>query len=209
MTQGMTSPSNLQAFRASLLWFPDPQIDRIQFESDGLLVTERGPDGISRVVAIGSYPSLQSRFADLPLTDWRGHWIAPGFVDMHIHFPQTDVIGSPADGLLPWLENYTFVQEARFADPAHAAETATFFLDELQRQGVTTALTFCSSHPASVDALMGAAQALRRHRSAKLNAELNRLLQETGDWSADVADRVRDLHRLLAEIKGSGPSPDA
>ena len=78
---------------------------------------------------------------------------------MHIHYPQVDVIASPADGLLPWLENYTFVQEARFADPAHAAETATFFLDELQRQGVTTALTFCSSHPASVDALMGAAQA--------------------------------------------------
>ena len=67
----MSSPTDLQAFRASLLWFPEPQSDRIQFETDGLLVTERGPDGISRVVAIGSYPSLQSRFAHLPLTDWR------------------------------------------------------------------------------------------------------------------------------------------
>ena len=37
--------------------------------------------------------------------------IAPGFIDLHIHFPQTDVIGSPADGLLPWLENCNFLYE--------------------------------------------------------------------------------------------------
>jgi guanine deaminase len=41
-------------------------------------------------------------------------------VDLHIHFPQTDVIGSPAEGLLPWLENYTFPHESRFADAAYA-----------------------------------------------------------------------------------------
>ena len=147
-----------RSFRASLLWFPDPQIDRIQFESDGLLVTERGPDGISRVTAIGSYPTLQPRFADLPLTDWRGHWIAPGFVDMHIHYAQTDVIGSPADGLLPWLNHYTFPQETRFADPAHASEVASFFFDELLRHGVTTALAFATAHRTSVDAFFDQAQ---------------------------------------------------
>jgi guanine deaminase len=69
------------------------------------------------------------------------------------------VIASPADGLLPWLETYTFVQEARFGDPAHAQEVATFFLDELQRHGVTTSLVFCSSHASSVEALMAQARA--------------------------------------------------
>ncbi len=77
---------------------------------------------------------------------------------MHIHFPQTDVIGSPAEGLLPWLENYTFPHESRFSDPAYAAEVAEVFLGELLRNGVTTALTFATSHPASVDALMAGAQ---------------------------------------------------
>lgn len=62
-------------------------------------------------------------------------------MDLHIHFPQTDVIGSPAEGLLPWLE-YHLPHESRFADPAYASEVATVFLDELQRNGVTTALTF-------------------------------------------------------------------
>jgi guanine deaminase len=87
-----------------------------------------------------------------------GRIIAPGFIDLHIHFPQTDVIGSPAAGLLPWLEKYTFPHESRFADAAHANELAGFFVDELLRHGVTTALAFATSHPSSVDALMNEAQ---------------------------------------------------
>ncbi len=78
---------------------------------------------------------------------------------MHVHYPQTDVIGAPADGLLPWLENYTFPHEARFRDAAYARSVADFFFDELQRNGVTTALTFATSHPASVNAVFEAAQA--------------------------------------------------
>jgi len=70
------------------------------------------------------------------------------------------VIGSPADGLLPWLENYTFPHESRFSNPTYADEVAGFFLAELLRNGVTTALTFATSHPASVNALMARAQAL-------------------------------------------------
>jgi guanine deaminase len=76
-----------------------------------------------------------------------GRIIAPGFVDLHIHYPQTDVIGSPADGLLPWLENYTFPEEKRFSAPEYSAQAATFFIAELLRNGVTTALTFATSHP--------------------------------------------------------------
>ncbi|HXE49906.1 MAG TPA: guanine deaminase, partial [Ramlibacter sp.] len=82
-------------------------------------------------------------------------------IDLHIHFPQTDMIGSPAPGLLPWLQTYTFPHESRFSDEAHARELATFFLDELLRHGVTSALAFATSHPASVNALMAEAQ--RRH----------------------------------------------
>ena len=88
-----------------------------------------------------------------------GRILAPGFIDLHIHFPQTDVIGSPAEGLLPWLDNFTFPHESRFVDEAYAKEVATVFLDELQRNGVTTALTFATSHPSSVDALFEASKA--------------------------------------------------
>jgi guanine deaminase len=87
-----------------------------------------------------------------------GRMLAPGFVDLHVHYPQLDVIGAPADGLLPWLNNYTFPAESRFTDAGHAAQTAQFFIQELLRNGVTTALTFATSHPASVNAICEAAQ---------------------------------------------------
>ncbi|MSQ65755.1 MAG: guanine deaminase [Limnohabitans sp.] len=148
----MQAVSDSHAYRASLLWFPDPDSDQIHFETDGLLVTTRGADGVARISAIGDHRTLETAHAHLPLTDWRGHWIAPGFVDTHIHYAQTDVIASPADGLLPWLNNYTFPQETRFADPAHASAVAAFFFDELMRHGVTTA------HSASVDAFFTQAQ---------------------------------------------------
>ena len=146
----------MKSWRASLLWFDND--GQALYESDGLLVTGPGPAGCDVVIAIGSHAALAPQYAHVPCSHLPGRLIAPGFVDMHIHYPQTDVIGAPADGLLPWLEHYTFPHEARFADPAHADEVARFFCDELQRNGVTTALTFSTSHPASVNALFAEAQ---------------------------------------------------
>jgi guanine deaminase len=110
------------------------------------------------VQAVGDFQSLQSSYPDSPIEHLPGRIIAPGFVDMHSHYPQTNVIGSPADGLLPWLENYTFPEEKRFADQNYCAQAASFFIAELLRNGVTTALTFATSHVASVNALFLEAQ---------------------------------------------------
>ncbi|MGZ5196203.1 MAG: guanine deaminase [Ramlibacter sp.] len=146
----------MKAFRAAILRFADDE--SAVYEADGLLVV--GPDAQGREVvrAVGDYRALVPNFPGIRIEHLPGRIIAPGFIDLHIHFPQTDVIGSPASGLLPWLENYTFPHESRFADQAHADELATFFLDELLRHGVTTALAFATSHPSSVNALMTEAQ---------------------------------------------------
>ncbi len=146
----------MRAFRAALLRFDDD--GRAIHDEDGLLVV--GPDAAGRSVvrAAGAWRELAPRFEGVAVEHLPGRILAPGFVDLHVHFPQTDVIGSPAEGLLPWLENYTFPHESRFADPDYANDVAEVFLDELLRHGVTTALTFATSHPASVDALMAAAQ---------------------------------------------------
>ncbi len=145
-----------KAYRASLLRFDSA--GHAIFDVDGLLVV--GPDASGRqvVLDVGGYAEVAPRHADAAVTHWPGRIIAPGFVDMHIHFPQTDVIGSPADGLLPWLENYTFPHESRFVEEDYSAQVATFFVDELLRNGVTTALTFSTSHPASVEGLFAEAQ---------------------------------------------------
>ena len=145
-----------KAYRASLLSF-DAQ-HQPHFERDGLLVTGPDAQGVQRVLSLGDHDTFIGQFPELAVQDLRGQLIAPGFIDLHVHYPQTDVIGSPADGLLPWLEHYTFPHEARFCDPTYARGVADFFFDELQRHGVTTALTFATSHVASVDAVFDAAR---------------------------------------------------
>lgn len=143
-------------YRSALLRFADD--GTAVYDEDGLLAVGPDAQGRQRVLAAGAWQALARHYDDQPVTHLPGRIIAPGFVDMHIHFPQTDVIGSPAPGLLPWLENYTFPHESRFVDPAYGAQVAGFFVDELLRNGVTTALTFATSHPASVDALFTEAQ---------------------------------------------------
>ena len=141
----------MHIYRSALLRFSED--GQALYDEDGLLAI--GPDahGRQRVQAAGAWHALAPQFAGHPVTHWPGRLIAPGFVDMHVHYPQTDVIGSPAEGLLPWLENYTFPHESRFHDGDYATEVAAFFLDELLRHGVTTALAFATSHPTSVHAL--------------------------------------------------------
>jgi len=63
---------------------------------------------------------------------------ASGFIDTHVHYPQTDIIAAYGEQLLEWLERYTFPIERRFADPDYAREVADFFLTELLRNGCST-----------------------------------------------------------------------
>ncbi|MES2362756.1 MAG: guanine deaminase [Pseudomonadota bacterium] len=150
----------MKAYRASLLYFAGDTAQAV-FEQDGLLVVGPDEEGRQIVQAIGSYQRLSAGYAGVGIEHLPGRIIAPGFVDMHIHYPQLDVIGSPAEGLLPWLENYTFPHEKRFSAAGYSAQVATFFIAELLRNGVTTALAFATSHPESVNALLGEAQKKR------------------------------------------------
>ena len=155
----------MKAHRAAILRFADDR--SAVYEEDGLLVIGPDAQGQPVVRAVGPYRELIDRYPGVVVTHHPGRILAPGFVDLHIHCPQTDVIGSPAEGLLPWLENYTFPHESRFHDGDYATEVAGFFLDELLRHGVTTALAFATSHPASVDALFE--QARQRQQQARLH----------------------------------------
>jgi guanine deaminase len=189
----------MKCYRAAILRF-DADGQAI-YEPDGLLAV--GPDALGRSVvrAVGPHAALAPRFAGMPLEHLPGRILAPGFIDLHVHFPQIDVIGSPASGLLPWLENYTFPQESRFSDANHAATTAAFFLQELLRNGVTTALTFATSHPASVDALFSAAQA----RGLRLIT--GKVLQDRHSPDGvrdDTLQSLRDTEDLIRRWHGKG-----
>lgn len=146
----------IKGFRAELLSMPhDPRVagaQALRHEPNGLLVVE---DGI--VIARGDYAQLAPRFPQLVVEDHRGHLLVPGFVDAHVHYPQTERIAAHGQQLLGWLEEHIFPAERAFADPAHARDVSAFFLDELLRHGTTSALVFATVHETSVDALFAAA----------------------------------------------------
>ncbi|MET0279602.1 MAG: guanine deaminase [Steroidobacteraceae bacterium] len=146
-----------QIHRGRLLRFtadPGSSRDSHEYFEDGVLLVDNG-----LVAEAGPAAELLPRLpTGLPETRHGGRLLMPGFIDTHIHFPQLDVIGSGGMQLLDWLNDYTFPEEARFADAAHAATVAELFLDELLRHGTTTALVFCTVHTASVDAFFTAAQ---------------------------------------------------
>ncbi len=147
-----------QAYRASILHFyADPDIageEAYSFFEDGLLVIESG-----RIVAAGDAETLLADHGDAELFDHSGHLIIPGLIDTHIHYPQVEITASYGEQLLDWLNNYTFPAERQFADIEYAHNMAEFFLNELLRNGTTTALVFGTVHKQSVDAFFEASAA--------------------------------------------------
>ncbi len=203
----------MQAYRASILYFAPHQegvVPRAVYEQDGLLVVGPNAAGRQVVQAVGPYRDLAGQYASTPVQHWPDRIIAPGFVDLHVHYPQTNVIGSPAEGLLPWLENYTFPEENRFAALEYSAQAATFFVAELLRNGVTTALAFATSHPTSVNALFAEAQAQQLRLITGLclmdrHAPTDLLNQPSAPGRFDATEQsLRDTEALIQRWHGQG-----
>ena len=198
----IATPDPVQAYRASLLHFhADPAFtpDAYAWHEDGLLLIEGG-----KVKAAGDYTTLAATLVPgQEVKDYRGKLIMPGFIDTHLHFPQTDMIASPAPGLLPWLETYTFPTERQFGDPAHAREVADFFLDQLLRCGTTTAMVYCTVHRESVDAFFEASAA----RNLRMAAGKILMDRNCPDFLSDTAEGgARDTEELIRKWHNKGRS---
>ncbi len=111
------------------------------------------------IAAIGPVSELRAAHPQARHRDMSTHLITAGFVDAHVHYPQTAMIASWGKRLIDWLNTYTFPEEMRFADPAYAAEIAGRYLDLTLAHGTTTTVSYCTIHPASVTAFFEAAQA--------------------------------------------------
>lgn len=117
--------------------------------SDGALVIADG-----RVAYCGDRDAVPAEFASARIRDHRPGFLVPGFVDTHIHFPQTYAGDSYGGGqLLEWLEDCIFPAEARLADPDCARRTAVEFCDRRIAAGTTAAMVFGSAFPHAQDAL--------------------------------------------------------
>ena len=127
--------------------------DQVRYVEDGIVIIHEG-----KIQWFGPWQEGQSQLpTDTELQHYPDQLIVPGFIDTHIHFPQTEMIGAYGEQLLEWLNTYTFPTEIQFQDASYSEKIAEFFVQELLKNGTTTALVFCTVHPESVDALFNAA----------------------------------------------------
>ncbi|RMH84701.1 guanine deaminase [Pseudomonas sp. AOB-7] len=152
--------TNVKAYRAAILHsLADPAVVGVEqsyeYFEDGILLIENG-----KVAQVGAAAELLPKLAGVDVQHYRDALITPGFIDTHIHYPQTGMIASYGEQLLDWLNTYTFPTERQFEDKAHASDVAAIFLKELLRNGTTTALVFGTVHPQSVDAFFEQADKL-------------------------------------------------
>jgi len=118
-----------------------------RFYEDGLLVTDNGI-----IKAFGSYAEIAPQYPGLKVTNIPGRIIVPGFIDGHVHFPQTRVLGEFGLQLLPWLQTWIFPEEMKYRDPAYAQEGIKHYFDNMLASGTTTVQDFGTSCPSAIDA---------------------------------------------------------
>jgi guanine deaminase len=152
--------------------------------ADGALVIADG-----RIRAAGEYSSLKDSEPDATVRDWRGSVILPGFIDSHVHFPQTRIIGGLGWTLLDWLRLHALPEELRMGDPEYARTVAAEFVRELARHGTTTALVFGAHFAEAMDCLFQAACA-RGIRIASGLVLSDRLLPEPLWQTPEQAYRI-------------------
>src|SRR5262245_633256 len=194
---------SIHALRGAALTFvADPfevgEEAAMRFEPDALVVMEAG-----KITHFG--PAAQV-FAGLPAgipvrNTGPDTLISAGFIDTHVHYPQTQIIGAHGRQLIDWLNQYTFVAEQAFASKEHAREVARVFLRECLRAGTTTASVFCTVHSESVDAFFEESAALDTRMLA------GKVLMDRNAPSAltDTAQRGYDESKaLIARWHGRG-----
>ena len=128
--------------------FQSPSAACLVHIADALVLIEGGT-----IAAVGDYAAMHPQLPPgIDIVHYPDSILCPGFIDTHVHYPQMQMIGAFGEQLLSWLNKYTFVAEAQFADRAHAERVAALFFRELLRSGTTTAAVYCTVHPQSVDA---------------------------------------------------------
>lgn len=171
-----------------------PQPGSLEHYGDGLLWLKG-----QHIHAVGHFSELSLSLPEgIPVYDYRDKLIMPGFIDTHVHYVQLDIMASYGRQLLDWLNDYTFPEECRFANHAHAEALSNAFLDEMLRAGTTTAQVFGSSHPVSVDAFFSAC------KSRQLRMLVGKVLMDRNapDALLDGATGIADTERLIADWHG-------
>ncbi len=147
------------------------------------------------VVDLGTRAAMQALAPAATLRDHGGDLVLAGFVDAHVHYPQTAMIASWGKRLIDWLNSYTFPEEMKFGDRAYADDIAGRYLDLTLAHGTTTVCSFCTIHPESVDAFFTAAQA----RGQRVVAGKTCMDRNAPDGLRDTAQTAYDQSETLID----------
>ncbi|SMP13146.1 guanine deaminase [Shimia sagamensis] len=165
-------------------------VDAAHHETHGGVVVENG-----RIVALGSADDMRAAHPAAEVVDYGDKLISAGFVDAHVHYPQTGIIASWGKRLIDWLNSYTFPEEMRFGDRAYADQISATYLDLTAKHGVTTMASYCTIHPESVDAFFEAAQA----RGQRVIAGKTCMDRNAPDGLRDTPQSAFDNSKALIE----------
>ena len=193
----MSGEHTLKAVRGSFIDVtrtvdnPEEIASALRFIEDGLLLIKQG-----KVEWFGEWEDGKHQIPDtIRVRDYRGKLIVPGFVDTHIHYPQSEMVGAYGEQLLEWLNKHTFPTERRYEDLEYAREMSAFFIKQLLRNGTTTALVFGTVHPQSVDALFEAAS----HINMRMIAGKVMMDRNAPDYLLDTAESSYHQSKELIE----------
>ena len=158
-------------------------------------------DDSGRVTGVSScLDELDSEGAEI--VDFGNRLLIPAMNDMHVHAPQVHNQGVAMDlELLPWLQNYTFPEEAKYADTRYAERMYRRFLHTQWLFGTMRSVVFGTVHTESTRLLM------QLYQEAGMGAlvgkvAMNRNCPET--LCEDVKEAVEGNERLIAEFNKSG-----
>ena len=160
------------------------------FERNGGVVVDDG-----MIVATGTGDAMCDAYPQAEVVDYGDGLISAGFVDAHVHYPQTGIIASWGKRLIDWLNTYTFPEEMRFSDPSYARKMADIYLDLVIANGTTTVVTYATIHPASVDAIFEAAAP----RNMRVVAGKTCMDRNAPDALCDTAQAAYDQSKALIE----------
>ncbi|MGI6685249.1 MAG: guanine deaminase [Bacillota bacterium] len=125
-------------FKGNILFTPTPK--KFTVIPHGHILVSHG-----KVKAV--YQKLPEEYNNLEIIDYQDKLIIPGMNDLHCHASQFKHLGMAMDKeLIPWLENYTFPEEARFQDIRYAKKIYQNFIKEIWKQGTTRIVVFATVH---------------------------------------------------------------
>ena len=171
-------------------------------ERTGFEVVENGYIAVENGRVAGVASNLKALGCeDAEVTDFGNCLLIPAMNDMHVHAPQVHNQGVAMDlELLPWLQNYTFPEESKYASVEYAERMYRRFLHTQWLFGTMRSVVFGTIHTESTRRLM------KLYQEAGMGALVGKVAMNRNcppELCEDVEASVAGTEQLIQEFGGA------